>query len=223
MLKGGTGAIAGLVDASGGAGRIGVQQARGERDVPEAGGHEDVGRGAALEQTPADVRAIDQRVLRRRGLVIDAAHVDAGAAVQQEVGNRDGLRLVERLLTVAAARVDERGIGVHERSAARRASRGAPRRSASASRRAPGGIAPCPRRRCRARCRGRSPSRSSGSRRRRRAISVLSSVAFFAAMCAARWPKANIGSLMRFRTCVEREELLRARACRRHAPRRRTP
>ena len=47
--------------------------------------------------------------------MIDTAHIDARAAVQQEVGNRDGLRLVERLLTVSSPRVNERSVGVHER------------------------------------------------------------------------------------------------------------
>ena len=106
--------VAGLVDAGGGTLGIGVEQARRERGVPEAGGHEDVGRGAALEQPPADVGPIGERVLRRRRVVIDAGHVDPGAAVEQPVGDLDRLRLVQRLLTVAAAGVDERGIGVHE-------------------------------------------------------------------------------------------------------------
>ena len=83
----------------------------------------------------------------------------ASAVIQQEVGNRDRLRLVERLLTVASARVHERGIGRPPSRAARRSSRASPPRSASASRRARGGTAPSPRRRCRARCTGRSPSR----------------------------------------------------------------
>ena len=78
------------------------------------GGHENIGRGPALEQAPAHLRAIDQRVLRGRGLVIDAAHIDAGTAIEQEIGNRHGLRLVERLLTVSAPRVDERLVSVHE-------------------------------------------------------------------------------------------------------------
>ena len=47
--------------------------------------------------------------------MIDAAHVDPGAAIEQEVGDRDGLRLVERLLAVASARVHERAVGVHQR------------------------------------------------------------------------------------------------------------
>ena len=115
MLKGGTGGYPGsLMRAATQAGSVSSRRVA-RRDVPEAGRHEDVGRGPALEQTPADVRAIDQRVLRRRGLVIDTAHIDARAAVEQEVGNRDGLRLVERLLTVSSPRVNERAIGVHER------------------------------------------------------------------------------------------------------------
>ena len=47
--------------------------------------------------------------------MIDAEHIDAGAAVEQEVGNRDGRGLVERLLAVASARVHERGVGVDQR------------------------------------------------------------------------------------------------------------
>ena len=41
-------------------------------------------------------------------------HVDAGAAIEQAVGDLDGLRLVQRLLAVAAARVHERGVGIDE-------------------------------------------------------------------------------------------------------------
>ena len=55
-----------FVDAGGDAGWVGIQQSRGKRDVSEARRHEDVGRGPALEQTPAHVRTIDQRVLRGR-------------------------------------------------------------------------------------------------------------------------------------------------------------
>ena len=57
---------------------------------------------------------MDQRVLRRRGLVIDTADIDARTAVQEEVGNGDRPRLMERLLTVSSSRVDERAVGVHE-------------------------------------------------------------------------------------------------------------
>ncbi len=46
--------------------------------------------------------------------MIDAADVDAGAAVQQEVGDGHRLCFVQRLLAVPAARVDERRIGVDE-------------------------------------------------------------------------------------------------------------
>ena len=180
--------------------RIGVEQARRERGVAEAGGHEDVGRGAALEQAPADVGPIDERVLRRRGLVIEAAHVDAGAAVEQPVGDVDGLRFVQRLLTVAAAGVDERGVGVDEPPQIVQPPES--RRDVRRQRRAPcpGAIAPCPRRCCRARCRGRSASRCAGSRRRPRPSAPPAASTFFAATCAARWPKSNIGSLMRART-----------------------
>ena len=106
--------IPGFVDARCGACRILVQKSGCEGHVAEVGCHEDVGRGPALEQAPAHLRAIDQRVLRRRGRVIDTAHIHVGAVVQQEIGNRDGLRFVERLLTVSAPRVHERAIGVHE-------------------------------------------------------------------------------------------------------------
>jgi hypothetical protein len=41
--------IPGLVDASGDAGWIGVEQAGCQRYIPETGGHEDVGRRPALE------------------------------------------------------------------------------------------------------------------------------------------------------------------------------
>ncbi len=105
------GRVAGLVNTSGRGGRVGVEQSRRQTEVAEARCHVDVRRGAALEEAAADVRAIDERVLRRRGFVIDAARIHVGAAVQQEVGNRDGLRLVERLLAVPSARVHERGVG----------------------------------------------------------------------------------------------------------------
>ncbi|MEP6914810.1 MAG: hypothetical protein ABJC89_04160 [Acidobacteriota bacterium] len=107
--------ISRLVDASRNAGGIGIQQAGSQADVAETGRHEEIWRGPALEQAPADVRAIDQRVLRGRGLVIDTPRIDLRAAVQQKVGNRDGLRLVKRLLPVSSARVHARGIGVDQR------------------------------------------------------------------------------------------------------------
>ena len=62
-----------------------------------------------------DVGPIDQRVLGGRRLVIDAAHVEARAVIQQEVGDGDGLRLVEWLLTVSSAGVDQPGVGGHDR------------------------------------------------------------------------------------------------------------
>ena len=69
-----------LVDAGADTRWIGVDHASGEGEIPESGRHEDVRRRRTIEQTPANLRPIDQRVLRRRGLVIDAAHVDARAA-----------------------------------------------------------------------------------------------------------------------------------------------
>ena len=95
------------MDTGADAGWVVIQQSRGKRDVSEPCRHEDVGRRPALEQTPADIRAIDQRVLRGHRLVIDAADVDVGAAVEQEVSDRDGLRLVKWLLTVAATGMNE--------------------------------------------------------------------------------------------------------------------
>ena len=86
------GRVACLIDASGRRSRVGIQYARGQSDVAETRGHIDVRRGPALEQAAADVRAIDQRILRRRGLVIDAARIHVRTVVQQEVSNRHGLR-----------------------------------------------------------------------------------------------------------------------------------
>jgi hypothetical protein len=47
--------------------------------------------------------------------MIDAARIDCRAAVEQEVGNCHGLGLVQRLLAVAAACVDERRVGFDHR------------------------------------------------------------------------------------------------------------
>ena len=46
--------------------------------------------------------------------MIDATHIDTGAPIQQEVGDRDGLRFVERLLTVSSPRVNQRSIAIDE-------------------------------------------------------------------------------------------------------------
>src|SRR4051812_47804906 len=67
------------VDARADTGRIRIDEARRERGVAKARGHEDVGRRAPLEQPPADVGASDERILRRGGLVIDAADIDPRA------------------------------------------------------------------------------------------------------------------------------------------------
>ncbi len=48
--------------------------------------------------------------------MIDATHVDVRAAVEQEVGDREGLRLMQWLLTISSSRVHERGVGAHHRS-----------------------------------------------------------------------------------------------------------
>ena len=88
-------------------GRVGVEQTRGQRDVAEARRHIDVRGGPALEQTATDVRAIDERVLRRRRFVVDAARIDVRPVVQQVVGNRDGPGFVQRLLAIASARVEQ--------------------------------------------------------------------------------------------------------------------
>jgi len=85
-----------------------------ESDVSEMGGHENVGRRPSLEQSPAHLWTIDQGVLRGSGLVIDAAHIDPGTAIQQEIGNRGGLRFVERLLAISASRVDQGSVTVNE-------------------------------------------------------------------------------------------------------------
>ena len=71
---------------------------------------EDVGAGTALEQPTTDLRPFGERVLRSRGLVVDAACIHVSAVIQQQVGNGRRCRLVERLLPIASARVHERGI-----------------------------------------------------------------------------------------------------------------
>jgi hypothetical protein len=49
-------------------------------------------------------------------VVIETADIDPGTAGQQEIGNRNGLRLVQWLLTISAASVDQRIVGVDKGS-----------------------------------------------------------------------------------------------------------
>src|SRR4029078_7093174 len=79
-------------------------------NVAKARRNEDVGAGTALEQPTTDLRPFGERVLRSRGLVVDAACIHVSAVTQQRVGNGKRGRLVERLLPIASARVHERGI-----------------------------------------------------------------------------------------------------------------
>ena len=131
--------ISRLVDARGDAGRVARPAgALPEPTSPRRAAMKMSGVAPRSSRTPADVRAIDQRVLRRRGLVIDAGHIDPCAAVQQEVGDRDGLRLMERLLTIASSRVHECAVGVNSV----RSSSNQPRRAATFG----VSVAPCARR-----------------------------------------------------------------------------
>src|SRR4051812_28132541 len=109
------GRVAGLVDARADRGRIRIEQSRGKSYVAETRGHEDVRLSPTLEQQAAHIGAIHQGVLRRRGLVIDTAHVDSGAALEEKRGNRDGLCLVERLLTITSPGVYEGAVAINQR------------------------------------------------------------------------------------------------------------
>ena len=90
--------------------RSGVQDPRHRRAIPERGRQQDVGGAAAPGQLAGDVRPVAHHPLRRGRLVIDVARVDLGAAIEQEVRHRHGLREVERQLPIPAARVDQAGI-----------------------------------------------------------------------------------------------------------------
>ena len=147
----------------------------------------------------------------------------SGAAVEQEVGDRDGLRLVKWLLTVSSSRVNERGVGVDERlqlvepaESCRHVRRQLRTARQKKPRRAFVGID-------RARCTGRSPSRFSCSRRRRRQAVPPAVARFSRRMWVARPPKSNIGSLTRLRTCADASSCCVLVERVPHGRRRRTP
>ena len=49
-------------------------------------------------------------------MVIETTDIDSGSASQQEIGNRHSLGLVQRLLTISAASVDQRSVGIDKGS-----------------------------------------------------------------------------------------------------------
>ncbi len=79
-----------------------------QRQVTDGGGHQDVGLAAARDEIARDVLVVADQVLCRCRLVIDVARIDIGAAVEKQLGNRDGRGDVQRRLSVAAAGVNRR-------------------------------------------------------------------------------------------------------------------
>ena len=62
---------------------IGAQATVDERGVSKSHGHEDVDRGAAIDQQARHLGHIANEILGRCGLVIDVASLGIGAMIQQ--------------------------------------------------------------------------------------------------------------------------------------------
>ena len=94
--------------------RIGVKVPSDEREIPERGRHQDVGPAAASDEEPRDILAVADHPLRWTGFVIDVARVDVGAPIDEQFGDLDGRREMQRRLPVSAARMHEfRTLGQH--------------------------------------------------------------------------------------------------------------
>ena len=87
---------------------IGIQVPSHEREIPERGRHQEIGPAPASDEEPRDLLAIANHPLCWAGFVIDVARVDVGAPIDEQFGDLDRRREMQRRLPVAAARMHER-------------------------------------------------------------------------------------------------------------------
>ena len=100
-------------DASLHASRIRAQAPRDQAEVVERDGGEDVEAGAAIEQQSGDGLVVDE-ILQRRRPMVDVTRLQLRAVIQQEPGDFGIRGAVKRGLAVAAAGVNDIGIGAHQ-------------------------------------------------------------------------------------------------------------
>ena len=93
--------------------RIRAQATRDQAEVVERDGGEDVEAGAAVEQQSGDGLVVDE-ILQRRRPMIDVPRLQLRAVIQQEPGDFGIRGAVKRGLAVAAAGVNDIGIGAHQ-------------------------------------------------------------------------------------------------------------
>ena len=93
--------------------RIRAQAPRDQTEVVERDGGEDVEAGAAIEQQSGDGLVVDE-ILQRRRPMIDVPRLQLRAVIQQEPGDLGIRGAVKRGLAVAAAGVNDIGIGAHQ-------------------------------------------------------------------------------------------------------------
>ena len=94
--------------------RIGVEVAQRQLAIPQRRRHQQIGAAAARDEMARHFRPLAQRVLRRGRFVVHVAGVDLGAVVEQEPGDLDVARDVQRRLAVASAGVHDAGVGGDE-------------------------------------------------------------------------------------------------------------
>src|SRR5262245_9266632 len=78
-----------------------------QHDVTKRGGEEQVGSSALRDEESSNLRAICDKVLRRRRVVIIIKRINLGAMVEQESSDFNGAREMQRPLAIATFCMDE--------------------------------------------------------------------------------------------------------------------